>query len=357
MAKKLDLTDLASFDPTPVAQAGAQAGTPLEVPIDDVIPDPKQPRKKFDPVKLQKLADVIKASRLNQPVTVRPKNADGKYVIGLGERRWRACKIAGLTTLRIQISDEIDYYDQVTENTEQEPLTTMEQARFIAWRVSEGDKKSLIAKRLGMRPDTVSQLLALANAPDFIQQLGDGTEVGGRTLYELVQAHKEFPEDVERYAQGNEITRAGLSRLVEQLRSRKVEGKEQPNGQGKTNAQGEQNEASDPALEHSNPSSDTGQERPLERSNAGPSQPERLTSTEQLDDQGKEQSPAQPLSSAKATPPAAPLKREIRVVIDGRPAVLANAAEVMVIFTDTGEQQTVQLSAIETIEVTTNEST
>lgn len=90
---------------------------------------------------LQNLADVIKGSQLNQPISVQPKNAEGKYVINIGERRWRACKLAGLATVPVMISDKTDRYDQVTENTEREPLTTMEIAEFIARRVEEGDKK------------------------------------------------------------------------------------------------------------------------------------------------------------------------------------------------------------------------
>ncbi len=331
MVKKLDLVSMADFDPAPVAKTHTQAGKPLEVSIDDVIPDPNQPRKKFDQEKLQKLADVIKASRLNQPVTVRPMNSDGKYVIGLGERRWRACKIAGLTMLRVQISDEIDYYDQVTENTEQEPLTTMEQARFIAWRVLEGDKKELIAKRLGMRRDTVSQLLALANAPDFIQQLGEATETGARTLYELVLAYKEFPAEVEKFAKAEEITRAGLGRLVEQLRSREAQAK----AKQEANAQAEHGAATNPTNEENKPPK---QEDDHDKELSVDLEPnlEQASTTAPANDQDA------PNTSLPVT-----TRNTVNVRVHGRAATLAPAGLVHVVYADTGEIAEVDLSTVQ----------
>ncbi|QKZ07847.1 ParB/RepB/Spo0J family partition protein [Pseudomonas eucalypticola] len=338
MAKKLDLLGLADFGQAPAPAAAGEDGQVIEVAVDDVIPDPAQPRKKFDPVKLQKLADVIKASRLNQPVTVRPKNADGKYVIGLGERRWRACKIAGLATLPVRISAQIDYYDQVTENTEQEPLTIMEEARFIAWRVAEGDKKSLIAKRLGMRADTVSQLLALATAPEFIQVLGDEKAIGGRTLYELVQAHKEFPAEVERYAQGEEITRAGVGRLLEQLRSREAQAlidAEAKAGQ-QHNDQSTNQDTKPPKVE-----GDRDKERPLDLDNPNE----------------KPAGPAQPAAAAQQQA-SAPGGAKVKILVNGRAATLAQAGLVQVVYADTGEIVEVELSTVQIVgvEETDNES-
>ncbi|PHN48811.1 ParB/RepB/Spo0J family partition protein [Pseudomonas amygdali] len=246
MAKKLDLTTMGGFTAPPAAPAPAAEATPvapglhvIEVPIDDVITK-KQPRKKFDQAKLEKLAQVIKESQLNQPITVWPMNDDGKYVISMGERRLRACKLAGLKTVPVIISEKIDVYDQVTENTEREPLTTMEIAEFIRERIEEGDKKSYIAKRLGIRPEALSQHLALATAPDFIQTLGNESEVGARTLYEMVQAHKEFPSEVERFAVDcQEITRAGLARLVDGLRSRRDAEAEREAARNKQEPEGE----------------------------------------------------------------------------------------------------------------------
>lgn len=346
MAKKLDLTDLANFDPTPAAApatSGASAG-PVQVPTSDVIPDPNQPRKKFDLAKIEKLAKTIKASRLNQPVTVRPKNADGKYVIVMGERRWRACTLAGLEMMPVIFGDKADGYDQVTENTEQEPLTTMELARFIAEKVDEGDKRSYIAERLGMRSDAVSQHLALATAPDFIQKLGDDTQIGGRTLYELVQAHKEYPAEVERFAQqpAEEITRASLGRLVEQLRTREAlqaEADAQAKAQDKVKDQQSDNapsggQSTGPANQEETtgpkPDGDAHLERPLDL--APPVQTTPATPAPKVQDGGQ----AWPV---------------VKILVEGRAASLTPTGIVQVVYADTGEIGEVDLSTVQILSV------
>ncbi|MBA6145283.1 MULTISPECIES: ParB/RepB/Spo0J family partition protein [Pseudomonas] len=346
MAKKLDLTDLANFDPTPAAApatSGASAG-PVQVPTGDVIPDPKQPRKKFDQDKLEKLAKTIKASRLNQPVTVRPKNADGKYVIVMGERRWRACTLAGLETIPVIFGDKADGYDQVTENTEQEPLTTMELARFIAEKIQEGDKRSYIAERLGMRADAVSQHLALATAPDFIQQLGDDTQIGGRTLYELIQAHKEYPAEVERFAQqpAEEITRASLGRLVEQLRTREAlqaEADAQAKAQAESKAQQSDN-------------------APGGGQNTGPAN-QKETTGPKPDGDGHLERPLDlppPVQTTPATPE--PKVQDsgqpwpvVKILVEGRAASLTPTGTVQVVYADTGEIGEVDLSTVQILSV------
>ncbi|PAB33125.1 hypothetical protein CC202_09565 [Pseudomonas savastanoi] len=324
MAKKglgLDLTDMANFQPTvqpvePIVVTGA-----LEVPLEDVIPDPGQPRKKFDPVKLQKLADVIKGSQLNQPISVQPKNAEGKYVINIGERRWRACKLAGLATVPVMISDKTDPYDQVTENTEREPLTTMEVADFIARQVEKGDKKGYIAKRLGMRADAVSQHLALATAPAFIQNLGNDTEIGARTLYELVQAHKEFPGEIVEYvSQEEEITRGGLATLLLRLRAKQVATTPPPVEPGPS--------VQPPANEETKPPKEPGQAQ----------------------DPQTNQAP-QVQSPGTSEPKPSSMSNTVRLMVDGREATLAPVGLVSVVYADTGEVCEVDLTTVQVIRV------
>jgi len=322
MAKKglgLDLTDMANFQPTVQAAEPIVVTGALEVPLEDVIPDPDQPRKKFDPVTLQNLADVIKGSQLNQPISVQPKNAEGKYVINIGERRWRACKLAGLATGPVMISDKTDRYDQVTENTEREPLTTMEIAEFIARRVEEGDKKGYIAKRLGMRSDSISQHLALATAPAFIQNLGNDTKVGARTLYELVQAHKEFPGEIVEYvSQEEEITRAGLATLLLRLRAKLVATTQPPTAPGQP-SQAPTNEETKP-----------------------PKEPQQTPAAPEVKTQ-EPQAPNQPnLSPAHNS-------SLIRFMVDGREASLAPVGLVSIVYADTGEVCEVDLSAVQVI--------
>lgn len=75
------------------------------VPITDVRPDPKQPRTYFKPSALNQLATSLKKTGQRQPITVRARRAGAKppYEIIDGERRWRACQLAGIDTIRIDI--------------------------------------------------------------------------------------------------------------------------------------------------------------------------------------------------------------------------------------------------------------
>ena len=73
----------------------------LTLNINDVEPNPKQPRKMFDDVKLKELSESIKSNGLLQPIIVMKKNNnDGKYIIIAGERRFRASKLAGIETIK-----------------------------------------------------------------------------------------------------------------------------------------------------------------------------------------------------------------------------------------------------------------
>lgn len=345
MAKKLDLTTMGGFTAPPASPAPAAEAQPvapglhvIEVPIDDVIPK-KQPRKKFDQAKLEKLAQVIKESQLNQPITVWPKNDDGKYVISMGERRWRSCKIAGLKTVPIIINEKIDAYDQVTENTEREPLTTMEIAEFILERIEEGDKKSYIAKRLGIRAEALSQHLAIATAPDFIQTLGNESEIGARTLYEMVQAHKEFPSEVERFAADTqEITRAGLARLVEGLRSRRDAEAE------REAARNNQGQDVPPQVETNPLSTDSEpkHEHDLDQ-DPEPGQKIDLEPGQQTDEQQENGSTAELKPEVEIQPETLP-SSVVKLLIEGREATLAASGMVSVVFADTGEIRQVDLS-------------
>ena len=104
----------------------------VELPLESVIPDPTQPRKKFDEEKLKELAESIKQHGLLEPILVKPIE-DGKYQIIAGERRWRACKIAGLPTIKAivwegEISEDKKHLLQIIENLQRDDLNPIEEA-------------------------------------------------------------------------------------------------------------------------------------------------------------------------------------------------------------------------------------
>ena len=86
-------------DPAPQTDTGS----PTLIRIDDVEPNPVQPRRVFEPDRLKELATSIQALGIIQPIVVRPSG--GRYQLVAGERRWRAAKLAGLETIPVIVKD------------------------------------------------------------------------------------------------------------------------------------------------------------------------------------------------------------------------------------------------------------
>ncbi|MGN1415961.1 MAG: ParB/RepB/Spo0J family partition protein, partial [Oscillospiraceae bacterium] len=100
------------------------------VRLTDIEPNKNQPRKKFDEAEIQKLAESISEHGLIQPIIVR-SIADERYQIVAGERRWRACKIAGISEIPIivrELSDEETAKIALIENIQRADLNPIEEA-------------------------------------------------------------------------------------------------------------------------------------------------------------------------------------------------------------------------------------
>ena len=91
-------------DAAPVFESGAKVDT---LPLREIEPDPEQPRKTFDEQALGELAASIAEHGLLQPIAVRPRPRGG-YSIVAGERRWRACRMAGLNDVPVVIKEVSD---------------------------------------------------------------------------------------------------------------------------------------------------------------------------------------------------------------------------------------------------------
>ena len=153
------------------SEGTAPADVILSLSVAMLEPDPAQPRKVFDEVKLQELAESLKLYGQLQPVIVRRSQIAGRYQLVAGERRWRACKLAGIAKIRaVEIEErEAGGYirgAQLVENLQREdmsPLETAESYRslLLAWGVSQAE----LARRLGVGTATVSRALALLQAP------------------------------------------------------------------------------------------------------------------------------------------------------------------------------------------------
>lgn len=146
--------------------------TSTEKEILNIFPNPDQPRKKFDEISLNELADSIRIHGVIQPLIVVKKS--GGYMIIAGERRWRAAKIAGLTTVPVVIKD---YSEQkikeisLIENLQREDLNVIEAAVAIRQLMDEFKfTQEEVADRLGKARSTVSNTLRLLTlTPEVIK--------------------------------------------------------------------------------------------------------------------------------------------------------------------------------------------
>ncbi|MBZ5544340.1 MAG: ParB/RepB/Spo0J family partition protein [Acidobacteriia bacterium] len=143
------------------------------IPLDQIDPNPFQPRRAFPDSGLKELADSIRASGLVQPILVR--RADNRFQLVVGERRWRAAKLAGIETIPAVIRDLGDREAlelALTETLIREDLNPIETAHGLhALQEKHGLTHEEIAGRLGVNRSTVTNILRLLRLPEDVQAL------------------------------------------------------------------------------------------------------------------------------------------------------------------------------------------
>jgi ParB family chromosome partitioning protein len=142
------------------------------IPLDQVFPDPDQPRKLFDEQQLQELANSIKLNGLIQPITVRLQQ--GRYLIVAGERRYRAHKLLDAEVIDAIVMESAENISvlQVLENLQRADLTPVELGHsYRALIDANGWSQAALAKQLGISKQQVCRALALVDAPEEIQSL------------------------------------------------------------------------------------------------------------------------------------------------------------------------------------------
>lgn len=123
----------------------------VELPLDSVVPNPKQPRKEFNQEALEELARSIAAEGLQEPIKVRPAS-DGKFEIVMGERRWRAHAIAEKPTI-LAIVEEMDDARMARlaflENLNRVDLNVAEKGQYLRIMLDNGDTWEQICASIG----------------------------------------------------------------------------------------------------------------------------------------------------------------------------------------------------------------
>lgn len=172
---------------TPKARAGL-----AEIPLDNLRPNPEQPRHHFDDGALAELADSIRRHGVLQPLLVSEDGAGG-YIVIAGERRWRAARAAGLKTVPAVIRERLGARDELAlalvENLQRRNLSPLEEARaFEHLRSEHGQSQTEIAEQVGMNRSTVANTLRLLRLPEKIQELVESGRLSaghGRALLAL----------------------------------------------------------------------------------------------------------------------------------------------------------------------------
>ena len=160
-------------------RAGAPAPHEIaEIPLDLIDENPYQTRRTFDESALAELAESIKASGLAQPVVVRPA-ADGRFVLVLGERRCRASKLAGKTTVAAivrQLGNEQAAEMTIVENLQRQDLNCLEQAQAFARLSREFSlTQEQIGQRTGVSRESVANYMRLLKLPaSVLEMIGQG---------------------------------------------------------------------------------------------------------------------------------------------------------------------------------------
>jgi len=137
--------------------------TLLDISLDQILPDPNQPRKYFNEQAISELADSIKQYGLLQPILVRP-NGNQSYLIVHGERRYKAHQKAQLPTIRCivrELTDSEVSDMQLVENLERDDLSDIDLAREFQRRVDASQTHEQIAKIIGRSRGFVTQRLLL----------------------------------------------------------------------------------------------------------------------------------------------------------------------------------------------------
>ncbi|HQW23059.1 MAG TPA: ParB/RepB/Spo0J family partition protein, partial [Bacteroidia bacterium] len=154
------------------AATGGVVGSIAQIPLEQIEPNPFQPRVDFDDTALGELAASIKEQGIIQPITVRKLGYD-KYQIISGERRYKASKLGGLKTIPayIRVANDQGMLEMaIVENIQRQDLNSLEVALSYKRLIDEcGLTQEELSERLGKNRSTVTNFLRLLKLPPDIQ--------------------------------------------------------------------------------------------------------------------------------------------------------------------------------------------
>ncbi len=187
----------ALFGTVPLEEQIQPNETLKNLKITEIEPNRNQPRKKFDQESLEELAESIKEFGLIQPIVVTQK--EGYYSIIAGERRWRACKIAGLTKVPAILREDNEKTNSqiaLIENIQREDLNPYEKAVGMKYLIENyGFSQEKLAKKLGKGRSTIANQIRILNLEPRVLELakeGKLTEGHCKVLLSITDPEKQY---------------------------------------------------------------------------------------------------------------------------------------------------------------------
>jgi ParB family chromosome partitioning protein len=235
-------------DVAPVADdatPGTQARPDMMVPIEKVIANPDQPRRRFDQEDLDDLTASVKEKGIIQPLIVRRRDGD-KYEIVAGERRWRASQAAKLHEVPVIVRDYSDLEVlevAIIENIQRSDLNAVEEAAGYKQLMEKfGHTQEKLAEALGKSRSHIANLMRLLQLPDDVQELVQRRELSAGHARALITS--ENASDLAR-----KVVKSGMSVRATEALVRKEASGDKPKAARKPAVRSSEKDADTKALE------------------------------------------------------------------------------------------------------------
>ncbi|MDX1971146.1 MAG: ParB/RepB/Spo0J family partition protein [Candidatus Sumerlaeia bacterium] len=194
------------------SEPSATSALPVELPIDQLRPNPYQPRHQFDEEKLTELADSIREHGVLQPLLVcADPEFPGKYLLLAGERRWRASQRLGLGTVPVRVVEAKDHQQlefALIENLQRDDLNPVEEARAYQELAQQFNyTQDQVAKRVGKSRVAVANSLRLLKlSENTLLDLEEGRLTAGHARALLMLGHRLQQEALRKEIMEKEMT-------------------------------------------------------------------------------------------------------------------------------------------------------
>lgn len=207
--------------PTETAAPTAQAGTPAALPVEAIRPNRFQPRREFDEAALEELRESIARHGILQPLSVRDIGG-GKYELIAGERRLRAARLAGLTTVPVVFRTATDAElaeMALIENIQREDLNPIEEAHayqrlLTEFRLSQEE----LARRVARSRSAIANSVRLLRLAEEVQAfIANGVLTMGQVRPLLALESAALQREAAEYIQEHELSARGAEALVKRL--------------------------------------------------------------------------------------------------------------------------------------------